>query len=51
MEVGLQRLAEITGSRAYERFSGPQIAKIAKRRPEAYENTEVNILCIMYLII
>ncbi|XP_076288116.1 xylulose kinase isoform X1 [Lasioglossum baleicum] len=37
---GPQKLAEITGSRAYERFSGPQIAKIARRRPEAYSNTE-----------
>ncbi|XP_058802914.1 xylulose kinase isoform X7 [Phymastichus coffea] len=35
-----QRLAEITGSRATERFAGPQIAKLARRRPEAYENTE-----------
>ncbi|OXU26563.1 hypothetical protein TSAR_014717 [Trichomalopsis sarcophagae] len=35
-----QKLAEITGSRGYLRFSGPQIAKIAKRRPEAYESTE-----------
>lgn len=37
---GPQKLAEITGSRAYERFSGPQIAKMARRRPEAYSNTE-----------
>lgn len=37
---GPQKLAEITGSRAYERFSGPQIAKIARRRPEAYSSTE-----------
>ncbi|XP_014238905.1 xylulose kinase-like [Trichogramma pretiosum] len=37
---GPQRMAEITGSRAYERFSGPQIAKIYKKRPEAYEATE-----------
>ncbi|XP_043674202.1 xylulose kinase isoform X1 [Vespula pensylvanica] len=35
-----KKLAEITGSRAYERFAGPQIAKIARRRPEAYSNTE-----------
>ncbi|KAK2575698.1 hypothetical protein KPH14_012088 [Odynerus spinipes] len=35
-----KKLAEITGSRAYERFSGPQIAKIARRRSEAYSNTE-----------
>ncbi|KAG7213110.1 hypothetical protein KM043_002433 [Ampulex compressa] len=37
---GSQRLADITGSRAYERFSGSQIAKIARRKPEAYGNTE-----------
>ncbi|EFN82885.1 xylulose kinase isoform X1 [Harpegnathos saltator] len=37
---GPHRLAEITGSRAYERFSGPQIAKIARTKPEAYCNTE-----------
>ncbi|XP_016840700.1 xylulose kinase-like isoform X2 [Nasonia vitripennis] len=37
---GPEKLAEITGSRGYLRFSGPQIAKIAKRRPEAYESTE-----------
>lgn len=37
---GPQKLAEITGSRAYERFSGPQIAKIARTRPKAFSNTE-----------
>lgn len=37
---GPQKLAEITGSRAYERFSGPQIAKIASQRPDAYASTE-----------
>lgn len=37
----LQKLAEITGSRAYERFSGPQIAKIARTKPEAYNSTKV----------
>ncbi|OAD52555.1 Xylulose kinase [Eufriesea mexicana] len=37
---GPKKLAEITGSRAYERFSGPEIAKIARTRPEAYGNTE-----------
>ena len=36
-----QKLAEITGSRAYERFSGAQIAKISRKRPEAYSSTEV----------
>ena len=29
-----------TGSSAYERFTGAQISKIAKERPEQYANTE-----------
>jgi len=37
---GPQQLADLTGSKAYERFSGPQIAKIAESRPGAYQNTE-----------
>lgn len=37
---GPEKLAEITGSRAYERFSGPQIAKIARTKPEAYNSTK-----------
>ncbi|XP_012268457.2 xylulose kinase isoform X2 [Athalia rosae] len=37
---GPQKLAELTGSRAYERFSGAQIAKIARYKPDAYANTE-----------
>ncbi|XP_071517500.1 xylulose kinase-like [Panulirus ornatus] len=35
-----QKLADITGSRAYKRFTGPQIAKIYQNRKEAYNNTE-----------
>ena len=31
---GAEQLAEITGSRAYERFTGNQIAKLARDRPE-----------------
>ena len=31
---GSEQLAQITGSRAYERFTGNQIAKLAKHRPE-----------------
>ncbi|XP_037801691.1 xylulose kinase-like [Penaeus monodon] len=37
---GPQKLSDLTGSRAYERFTGNQIAKIYQRRKEAYTNTE-----------
>uniref|UniRef100_A0A8C9VWQ1 Xylulose kinase n=1 Tax=Scleropages formosus TaxID=113540 RepID=A0A8C9VWQ1_SCLFO len=37
---GAQRLADITGSRAYERFTGNQIAKIYKTNPDQYKKTE-----------
>ncbi|XP_064410121.1 xylulose kinase [Latimeria chalumnae] len=37
---GAQQLADITGSRAYERFTGNQIAKIYKQSPEHYKQTE-----------
>uniref|UniRef100_A0A3Q3MIA6 Xylulose kinase n=1 Tax=Mastacembelus armatus TaxID=205130 RepID=A0A3Q3MIA6_9TELE len=37
---GPMRLAEITGSRAYERFTGNQIAKFYQDQPQAYEDTE-----------
>ncbi|XP_038654421.1 xylulose kinase isoform X6 [Scyliorhinus canicula] len=37
---GPQNLADITGSRAYERFTGNQIAKINKKNPEDYKKTE-----------
>ncbi|XP_039290746.1 xylulose kinase isoform X2 [Nilaparvata lugens] len=37
---GPEKLAEITGSKAYERFSGAQIAKIAETKSIAYNNTE-----------
>ncbi|XP_039983015.1 xylulose kinase isoform X2 [Xiphias gladius] len=37
---GALRLAEITGSRAYERFTGNQIAKLRQNRPEEYQDTE-----------
>lgn len=37
---GPTKLAELTGSRAYERFTGPQIAKIFKHRKEVYLVTE-----------
>lgn len=37
---GAKTLADITGSRGYERFTGNQIMKIATKRPEIYQNTE-----------
>ncbi|CAJ0935313.1 unnamed protein product [Ranitomeya imitator] len=37
---GAQALADITGSRAYERFTGNQIAKIYKAKPEEYSRCE-----------
>ncbi|XP_071340366.1 xylulose kinase isoform X1 [Trachinotus anak] len=37
---GALRLAEITGSRAYERFTGNQIAKLRQSRPDQYQDTE-----------
>ncbi|KAK7092530.1 xylulose kinase-like [Littorina saxatilis] len=35
-----EKLADITGSRAYERFTGNQIAKIYQQKSDAYKNTE-----------
>ncbi|XP_045483505.1 xylulose kinase-like [Harmonia axyridis] len=37
---GPENLARITGSRAYERFTGPQIARISTHRPETFKNSE-----------
>lgn len=37
---GPQKVAEITGSRAYERFTGNQIAKVYQTKPDAYEKCE-----------
>ncbi|KAK9504271.1 hypothetical protein O3M35_010644 [Rhynocoris fuscipes] len=37
---GPLEVAKITGSKAYERFSAVQIAKIWKSKPTAYKNTE-----------
>lgn len=37
---GAQCLADITGSRAFERFTGNQIAKIWQTKRDAYANTE-----------
>ncbi|MEE3039577.1 MAG: FGGY family carbohydrate kinase [Candidatus Latescibacterota bacterium] len=36
---GRQRLLDLTGNTAFERFSGPQIRKFAQTEPEAYERT------------
>ncbi|TFK75002.1 D-xylulose kinase [Pluteus cervinus] len=36
---GAQALADLTGSRAYERFTGSQIAKIRHRYPKEYAST------------
>lgn len=32
-------MAQRTGSKAHERFSGPQILKVVKQQPEIWENT------------
>ncbi|XP_077296795.1 xylulose kinase-like isoform X2 [Arctopsyche grandis] len=37
---GPEALAQITGSRAYERFTGAQIAKVFETKPHLYESTE-----------
>lgn len=36
---GAAQLAQVTGSRAHHRFTGPQIMKIAKKEPEVYRAT------------
>ncbi|KAH9926879.1 uncharacterized protein B0H18DRAFT_1004318 [Fomitopsis serialis] len=36
---GAQALADLTGSRAYERFTGTQIAKLRRTNPAAYQAT------------
>lgn len=37
---GANKVAEITGSRAYERFTGNQIAKVYQANSDAYDNCE-----------
>lgn len=37
---GAMELTKITGSRAHERFTGPQIRRIYETQPEVYRNTE-----------
>jgi xylulokinase len=46
---GAQAVAELTGSRAYERFTGNQIAKIYQQQPEAYAATERILLVSSFL--
>ncbi|XP_072020796.1 xylulose kinase-like [Amphiura filiformis] len=43
---GAQRLADITGSRGYERFTGNQIAKIYEKNQDAYNSSErISLVC------
>lgn len=37
---GALELSQLTGSRAHERYTGPQIRKIFETQPEVYQNTE-----------
>lgn len=37
---GEEAMARRTGSRAHERFTGPQILKLRRENPEVYEKTE-----------
>jgi xylulokinase len=46
---GARRVAELTGSRAFERFAGPQIRKFYEQDPEAYANTAAIHLVSSYM--
>jgi len=46
---GAQAAAKLTGSRSYERFTGNQIAKIAKKYPRQYAETECISLVSSFL--
>jgi xylulokinase len=46
---GAEATARLTGSRAYERFTGPQIRKFAERDPVAYAETSRVHLVSSYL--
>ncbi|EPS60522.1 hypothetical protein M569_14280, partial [Genlisea aurea] len=37
---GPLKLSKLTGSRAHERYTGPQIRKLFETQPESYKNTE-----------
>ncbi|BFZ56627.1 hypothetical protein PYCC9005_003674 [Savitreella phatthalungensis] len=51
---GPHQLAKITGSKAHHRFSGPQIARLRKTKPDVYANTDAislvsSFLCSLWL--
>lgn len=51
---GADRLAEITGSKAHHRFTGPQIMRVRKHSPEIYARTKSislvsSFLCSLFL--
>jgi xylulokinase len=46
---GAAKLASLTGSRAFERFTGPQIRKFAREQPDAYAATDRIHLVSSYL--
>jgi xylulokinase len=46
---GATALAELTGSVAFERFSGPQIRRFFKTEPENYKTTETIMLVSSFL--
>ncbi len=46
---GDAKLAEISGSRAFERFTGPQIRKLFQEEPEAYHQTRMIHLVSSFL--
>jgi len=38
--VGALELSKLTGSRAYERYTGPQIRKLYEKKQDIYNETE-----------
>jgi xylulokinase len=46
---GIKAMAELTGSDAFERFTGPQIRKFYKTDPDAYAKTEAIALVSSYM--